>query len=60
VGVGDQQRVARARVDLRPVPSDEITGGIAKPLFITEKTVSVHATHILARLQVTSRSEAAR
>jgi hypothetical protein len=31
---------------------------IAKTLFITEKTVSVHVTHILAKLQVTNRSEA--
>jgi DNA-binding CsgD family transcriptional regulator len=31
---------------------------IAKALFITEKTVSVHVTHILAKLQVTNRSEA--
>jgi DNA-binding NarL/FixJ family response regulator len=30
---------------------------IAKTLFITEKTVS-HVTHILAKLQVTNRSEA--
>jgi DNA-binding NarL/FixJ family response regulator len=32
---------------------------IAKTLFITEKTVAVHVTHILAKLQVTNRSEAA-
>ena len=31
---------------------------IAKSLFITEKTVSVHVTHILEKLQVTNRSEA--
>jgi DNA-binding NarL/FixJ family response regulator len=31
---------------------------IAKNLFITEKTVSVHVTHILEKLQVTNRSEA--
>jgi len=31
---------------------------IAKTLFITEKTASVHVTHILAKLQVTNRSEA--
>jgi hypothetical protein len=31
---------------------------IAKTLFIAEKTVSVHVTHILAKLQVTNRSEA--
>jgi len=31
---------------------------IAETLFITEKTASVHVTHILAKLQVTNRSEA--
>ena len=31
---------------------------IAKSLFITEKTVSVHVTHILEKLQVTNRSQA--
>jgi DNA-binding CsgD family transcriptional regulator/tetratricopeptide (TPR) repeat protein len=31
---------------------------IAKSLFITEKTASVHVTHILAKLQVTNRSQA--
>jgi DNA-binding NarL/FixJ family response regulator len=31
---------------------------IAKTLLITEKTASVHVTHILAKLQVTNRSEA--
>jgi DNA-binding CsgD family transcriptional regulator/tetratricopeptide (TPR) repeat protein len=31
---------------------------IARTLFISEKTVSVHVTHILAKLQVTNRSEA--
>jgi DNA-binding NarL/FixJ family response regulator len=31
---------------------------IAKTLFITEKTVSVHVTHILEKLQVTNRSQA--
>ena len=31
---------------------------IATSLFITEKTVSVHVTHILEKLQVTNRSEA--
>ena len=31
---------------------------IAGALFITEKTASVHVTHILAKLQVTNRSEA--
>ena len=31
---------------------------IAKSLFITEKTASVHVTHILEKLQVTNRSEA--
>jgi DNA-binding CsgD family transcriptional regulator len=31
---------------------------IAKTLFISEKTASVHVTHILAKLQVTNRSEA--
>lgn len=31
---------------------------IANSLFITEKTVSVHVTHILEKLQVTNRSEA--
>ncbi len=31
---------------------------IAESLFITEKTVSVHVTHILEKLQVTNRSEA--
>jgi DNA-binding CsgD family transcriptional regulator len=31
---------------------------IAKALFITEKTASVHVTHILAKLQVTNRSQA--
>ena len=31
---------------------------IAKTLFITEKTVSAHVTHILEKLQVTNRSEA--
>jgi DNA-binding NarL/FixJ family response regulator len=31
---------------------------IATSLFITEKTASVHVTHILAKLQVTNRSQA--
>ena len=31
---------------------------IATSLFITEKTVSVHVTHILEKLQVTNRSRA--
>ena len=31
---------------------------IAQTLFITEKTVSVHVTHILEKLQVTNRSQA--
>jgi DNA-binding CsgD family transcriptional regulator len=31
---------------------------IAESLFITEKTVSVHVTHILEKLQVTNRGEA--
>ena len=32
---------------------------IAQELFISEKTVSVHITHILAKLDVTNRTEAA-
>jgi hypothetical protein len=52
------------RSDRTRTPDTRTTGQgphsrrIAKTLFITEKTVSVHVTHILEKLQVTNRSEA--
>jgi DNA-binding NarL/FixJ family response regulator len=45
---------ARERKVLELLAKGLTSRRIAKTLFITEKTVSVHVTHILAKLQVTS------
>ncbi len=49
---------ARERQVLELLAEGPTNRRIAKALFITEKTVSVHVTHILEKLQVTNRTEA--
>jgi DNA-binding CsgD family transcriptional regulator/tetratricopeptide (TPR) repeat protein len=50
---------AREREVLDVLATGATNRGIAKRLFISEKTVSVHVTNLMAKLHVTNRTEAA-
>jgi DNA-binding NarL/FixJ family response regulator len=57
---GGYARGTRERQVLELLAQGRTNWRIAKPQFITEKTVSVQVTHILAKLQVTNRAEPVR
>jgi DNA-binding CsgD family transcriptional regulator len=54
-----EELTAREREVLELVAAGRTNGNIAKQLFISTKTVSVHVSNILAKLGATSRTEAA-
>lgn len=57
-GLGDIHLTAREREVLELVAQGRSNGEIAKRLFIATKTVSVHVSNVLAKLDASSRTEA--
>jgi DNA-binding NarL/FixJ family response regulator len=58
-GRGSTELTPREREILALVAQGRTNGEVARQLFISTKTVSVHVSNILAKLGVTSRTEAA-
>ena len=56
---GDDTLTPRETEILQLVAAGRTNGEIGKQLFISAKTVSVHVSNVLAKLQATSRTEAA-